>query len=42
MSFAYYRGSLTGQIFSVPFWNKQHMYGQQQLEEPKLKDFDSF
>lgn len=42
MSFAYYRGSLTGQIFSVPFWNKQHMYGQQQLEEPKLKDFDFF
>lgn len=42
MSFTNYRGSLTGQIFSVPFWNKQHIYGQQQLAEPKLKDFESF
>jgi len=42
MSFAHYGGSLTGQIFSVSFWNKQRIYGHEQLAEPKLKDFDSF
>lgn len=42
MSFAHYSRRLTGQIFSVPFWNKYCIYGQKQLAEARLKDFDSF
>lgn len=42
MSFAHYSGHLARQIFSVPFWNKYCIYGQNQLAESRPKDFDSF